>query len=518
MRKVLAFFLLALSTSLPAQILHGLKPSGCNVDSFPKVSFVWNSPNPKVLESSHFSLSEDGRKVDFTLEKLPVDRSEDVKKSVLFLWEDMASHNHQSDFTRELLIRFFNETNLDSTDCFEVAVFDRQKDTEKGVLKPLVGEFTPDNQLIIKELSDYRRNNRQYSEYPLQSELYQAIEEGIDMLKEKCPDRSGVVVVITAGLNMKASGACTEMGLVYDKAIKADIPVYVVKYPVAGNTPEVNILAEKTYGLVVSSDTEVPYALEQLQQHYRGMDDRLRGCDYKFSFLATERDGKQHNLSFMADNNPYPVMSYIAPVSFGVWLSENWWVVMLASLLIIGGVVLVVFLVRKKNQKQEKANQAIQEQMRQHEERERRNREAMETLRREQQEKERAAKEAARREEETANEERLSKMMQVKNLYPRLKCRAGSDTFSYTILKPRISLGRDANNDVSFSMENKLFNNHTVSGRHAEIVFNGAEFKIINKSLTYTQGVVVNGQFYQQYALRNGDMIGLGEAIITFYV
>jgi hypothetical protein len=487
------------------------------VDSFPKVSFVWNSPNPKVLDPSHFSLSEDGRKVDFYLEELPADKNEVVKKSVLFLWEDMASHNHQSDFTRELLIRFFSETDLDSTDLFEVAVFDRQKDTEKGVLKPLVGEFTFDNHLVIKELSNYRKNNRHYNEYPHQSELYQAIGEGIDLLQNECPDRSGVVVVITAGLNMKASGACTEMGLVCDYAIKAGVPVYVVKYPVAGNAPEVNTLAEKTYGQVVSSNTEVPYALEQLQQYYREMDDCLRGRDYKFSFMAAERDGKQHDLSLMVDNISYSV-KYKAPQESFIWLKDNWWVILFLLMLITGCVVLVVLLVKNKNKKQEKANQDIQKQMRQHEERDRRNREAMETLRREQQEKERAAKETARREEETAKEERLSKLMQVKNLYPRLQCRAGSDTFSYTILKPRISLGRDADNDVSFNTENKLFNNHTVSGRHAEIVFNGIEFEIINKSLTYTQGVVVNGQFYQQYALRNGDMIGLGEAIITFYV
>ena len=58
----------------------------------------------------------------------------------------------------------------------------------------------------------------------------------------------------------------------------------------------------------------------------------------------------------------------------------------------------------------------------------------------------------------------------------------------------------------------------TVSGFHAEIRFTGAAFEIINKSQSYTQGIIVNGQFFQQCTLKSGDKIGLGEAIITFYV
>ena len=77
--------------------------------------------------------------------------------------------------------------------------------------------------------------------------------------------------------------------------------------------------------------------------------------------------------------------------------------------------------------------------------------------------------------------------------------------------KPQITIGRDGHNDLVLS-------DQTVSGYHAEIRFNGTAFELINKSRSYTQGIIVNGQFFQQCTLRSGDMIGLGEALLTFYV
>ena len=80
-----------------------------------------------------------------------------------------------------------------------------------------------------------------------------------------------------------------------------------------------------------------------------------------------------------------------------------------------------------------------------------------------------------------------------------------------TITKPTTRIGRNDNNDI-------VIPNRTVSGFHAEIVFNGNTFEVFNRSTSYTRGIIVNGQFFQQTALRNGDMIGLGEATITFYL
>lgn len=508
------------SISTSAQIQRGLKES-YNLDEFPQVTFVWNTANPEPMDVSHFALYEGNEPVRFTLTAMPVDNTKPVNKSILILWEDMASHSRQSDFTRDMLTRFFREVSIVSTDRFEVAVFDRQKDTEKSIIKPLMGQFSSDSYRLAEAVQSHKKNTRQYGDFPKQTDLYLAINEGITMLKKEPANRTGVIVVVTAGLNMKASGASTEMETVRKNALEAGIPVYVVKYPLSGNAPEVNTLAESTYGLVSSSSTDAATAADNLKQSYRTLDNRLRGHDYRFSFTAKGgRDGKPHPLRLTVDKVRQPLPPYIAPkITFGQWLTGHWWLVALAVLLIAGGIILSVMLSKKKNREREQANQAMQEQMRrEHEESERRNREVVEGMRREQEAKERAAKDAAARAQMAADEERLGRLMQTKNLYPRLQCKVGTETFTYTIGKPRVTLGRNEKNDVAFTMRNASFNNQTVSGQHAEIVFNGSAFEVVNLSHTYTQGIIVNGQFYQRYTLRNGDMIGLGEAIITFYL
>lgn len=505
----------ALCLVLQAQPQRGVK-GGYDVTEFPKVTFVWNTPNPDLLESSYFVLTEEEKSLSPIVRALPVDNSKTLKKSVLVLWEDMASHSRQSEFTRTILSRFFQETSLNTNDRFNVAVFNRQRDSRPHVLTPLLSRFSNDGTRLADAVKEYRKSGERFSSFPMQSDLYLAINEGIDMLKKEDADRVGVIVVVTAGLNVKAAGASTEMETVRKNALETGIPIYVVKYPLAGNAPEVNSLAESTYGLTVSSvDSDV--ATNNLKDLYRQFDNRLCGRDYKITFITESKcDGKPHSLCLAVNKVRQSIPPYMAPnMTLGQWLVEYWWLALVVVLVLAGAIVFIVISVQKRK----KSSQAMQEQIRrEQEESERRNREALEVMHRVQEAKERAAQEAAARAQSAAEEERLVSLMRTKNLYPRLQCKTGNTGFTFTIGKPRITLGRDAKNDVAFTTKNDRFDNMTVSGHHAEIVFNGSGFEVVNVSRSYTKGIVVNGQLCQRHTLRSGDMIGLGEAVITFYL
>jgi len=99
--------------------------------------------------------------------------------------------------------------------------------------------------------------------------------------------------------------------------------------------------------------------------------------------------------------------------------------------------------------------------------------------------------------------------IQHNNSFPRLQCRAGYDNFTYNITKPRTTIGRGHDNDV-------VLNHLTVSRHHAEIVNNGYGYEIID--LGSTNKVIVNGDFFQRKILMDGDIFGLGEAVLTFYM
>ena len=89
----------------------------------------------------------------------------------------------------------------------------------------------------------------------------------------------------------------------------------------------------------------------------------------------------------------------------------------------------------------------------------------------------------------------------------RLLCQVGSNTYTYHINDLRTTIGRDNANDL-------VINHLTVSRHHAEIVSSSAGFEIIDKGST--NKVIVNGQFFQRKVLRDGDIIGLGEVVLTF--
>ena len=502
--------LLSLCLGVQAQVQRGLK-SSYNTENFPEISFVWNNANPEILERSQFVLTENDKNIDFKFAVLPEGNTELQKKSILFLWEDMASHRGQSDFTHNLLSRFFNETTLNENDKFNIAVFNRKKDTERIVLQTLLPDFVNDSYKLSNAVKNHRNKNEHFREFPLQSDLYLAINNGVDLLKKQPSDHIGIIIVVTAGLNIKAAGASTEMETVRKNALEAGIPVYVIKYPIFGDTPEVNSLAASTYGLTTAS-VKVETALSELQSFYRNFNSRNYGQDYKIIFTTTaKRDGKTHPIRLTIDKVPQRIPPFTAPdMTFSLWVKENLWLFINLVAAFIGIVVLIVILLLRSKKRKEAAIQTNLENVRQEAEaKTNAARQEADRIHQEQlayqQEQEREKREGKAK----AEKERLTRLMHTKNLFPRLQCRVGNDSFTYNVNKPVTTLGREADNDVVLS--------HPKTSRyHAEIVFTGNDFKIIDKGST--NKVIINGQFFQRAMLKNGDIIVLGEAVITFYL
>ena len=509
MRRIF-LFLLSLSVAIVAnaQLQRGLK-GDFNTDNFPKVSFVWNTPSPEVLDKSQFVLTEDGKNVDFEVSALSADeKGMSCDKSILFLWEDMASHSGQYGFTKQLLNDFFGGTSFGSGDKLSVAVFNRKKDG-RDILQTITDGFETDPSSVADAVNSYGPSKERYGTYPLQSDLYLAISSGIELLKKEPSNRLGVIVVITAGLNVKAPGASTEMATVRQTAIDAGIPIYVVKYPAFGDAPEVNTLAESTYGQHVSTK-DAGQAENYLNDFYQNFERRGYGNDYQITFTSTaKKDGKLHNIGLKVDKVDQNIPAFTSPdMTFGEWISENLILFIVLVVVAIALIVLAVWLIRnsikKRNRRIADSEAALQSEI------QRSNQAMNELQQRHEMEKQQREAEAALK-AKTENEARLADLMHTKNMYPRLQCQVGGMSFAYTMDKPHLTLGRDKNNDVVLVAG-------TVSGFHAEINFDGTAFQIVNKSQTYSQGIIVNGQFYQQYTLKNGDMIGLGEALVSFYL
>ena len=510
MKKVFTIIALLLFSFCEAQISRGLK-GDYDTEKFPEISFIWNTVESNVLEKQQFVLTENEKTKDFVFEALPKNGIQTQKKSILFLWEDMKSHSYQTDNTRELLDGFFKQTVFSPNDRFNVAVFNR-KGNKKKILEPLLSDFVSDNDRLATVVADYKKSNETFKEYPQMADLYSAINEGIDMLKAEPADRVGVIVVVTMGLNMKAAGSTTEMETVRKHAVEAGIPVYVVKYhQPAGDSPEVNMLAASTYGktIFLTHDT-ANEAVVELQDLYKNLDARCYGQDYKLTFTTSaKRDGKPHPIHLTVNKVPQQIPAFVSPdMTFRIWVKEHLLLFILLVVLLVGLIVMTILLIvsgAKKRKKRELENKAKMQQ-----EIDRANQE-QERWRREQERKEQEKRAAEERQKQAAEAEKLMKLMRTKNMFPRLQCSMPGKSFSYSICQPFTKVGRNRDNDV-------VLDNQTVSKYHAEINFTGAAFEIANKSTSYKKGVLVNGQYFQKATLKSGDVIGLGEAVITFYV
>jgi hypothetical protein len=484
-----------------AQTLRG----DVNTADYPAVSFTWNEYNPETLDSAQFILKSDSGRIAACVENLPFNDSVPQAKSILFLWEDLnhPSHEGQSKFVQSVLHQFFGDSTLNSADRFNIAVFDRKggNDVGNSIHTWLSKDLTSNRQKLAEALSMFRPKYDLFSNQQ-NSELYLAIEEGIARLEKEPSDRVRAIVVFTAGSNLDNYGGRNSIDEA--RAVSLKIPVYVVKYPIRGceHCSNIDLISQKTYGQqIATADTLI--ATDLLRQCYSGMSARHHGQDYRIAFTSPfSRDGQQHSITLTVGGKEYPI-SFTAPeLSFKMWLKENllWAILTGITTLII--IALATFFIIRAVKKHRRKLIELEMQQRAAAQEAEDNRKEFEQYRQQ-----KAAEETLA--EKREKEKKFVELMQVKNLLPRLQYESSNEKTTFRIVMPETTVGRDESNDF-------VLLNDSVSRRHAKIVFNGNAFEI--QDLGSSNKVIVNGSFTERVALKNGDIIGLGEVVIYFSV
>lgn len=490
---------LFLITNLSAQ-QTGKIENGFNVENFPEVSFIYHSYNPDVLDKSNFwYLKEAGCNREFDIEILPA-AINGLPQTTLILWEDMAHNGSgQFNFTQKVLSGFFNRADISDSDKFAVAAFNRRKNASTTLID-LTNGFTNDKSQIVSAIQIYKHSTERYPEFPNRSDMYTAIREGMELLAPL--QNAKAIVVFTSGYSMKNSGSDSEVQVLF-KAQQLHIPVYIFQYYYrSGVAPESEGFAKSTFG-AFNSYMDVSTAERALINLYPQIGKRYQGHDYKISFTTDAERGTEARMIVLSIDGVEIQEQLLPPQhTFGTWVSIHpWWAVLLVAVLAVLGVGVVLFVRKTKRNAVEN-----RQELNALEQRRIQDKEAVEQYQRNLEDKARQERESRERQ---AEEEKLRRLMEVKNMYPRLKCRIGSDTFTYEIDKPKTLVGREADNDL-------ILNDDRVSRHHATIEFDGNSFEIIDKHST--NKVIVNGQFVERAALKSGDIIGLGEVILTFYI
>jgi len=500
LRKICPVLLiLCWATSLFAQ-QSGKIENGFNVSLFPKITFTYHSYSPDSLSASDFwHLTEDGTDRKFQVKKLPSDTtSAATPQTILILWEDMAYNgSEQFSFTKNTLSGFFNTANITGTDRFAVAAFNRRGNTSSA-LTDLTDGFSNNIPEIDNVICRYKQSAKHYPEYPNRSDLYTAIREGLDRLAAVQGVKA--IIVFTSGRPMKNSGADSEAQVLL-KAQRLHIPVYIFQYYFkSGVASEAENFARSTGG-TFSSYTDADLARQELTLLYPQISRRYRGHDYEITFTSGAGRGAEArmiSLSVCGDEIQQQLLP--PPHTIRSWVESHRWIVIISVIVVILVTILFVVLIcrTKRSATESRRNIAKLEQ------RYIKDQAAAEEYRHnsEQQLRQQQAEEM-----QQAKADRLNRLMAAKNIYPRLKCRAGAESFTVEITGPTTRIGREADNDI-------VLNDKKVSRHHADIVFTGSQFEIIDRGST--NRVIVNGMFVERAILKSGDIIGLGESVITF--
>ncbi len=247
-----------------------------NTTNFPDITFRVNLFNPAPKPKSAFDIQENGQSRDFTFNNIAPEIASETNKTVLIILEDMSNSTHpgQKKFYKHVLINSISQW-VKNGDKVNIALFDRSRDG-KNVLRHLLPEYTDDTSSLINEVKIYpSKDDRWYRQKS--SDLYNAIYDGLNELKDKDPENKRFLLVLSAGYNNPASNE-TKLDRSIDLARRHRIPIYSVQYFLWEHRRLTSAI-ESTYGReIFTKDKQEATSL--LLKHHK------MGKHILFSFLS----------------------------------------------------------------------------------------------------------------------------------------------------------------------------------------------------------------------------------------
>ena len=516
MKKIFTFALLCVLCpyAMMAQA-EGYMKETFNSEMFPLVSFVWHDDGADMLQEEDVRfLKENGMSKSFTMQPLQRD-IRNSGKHIIILWEDFKEISKgkdirvgQHEFIKSTIGQFLASGQLGYNDNIIVADFHRNTNTT-SVMHALNATFSNDFEYLGDLVANHTHSNRSFTDAPNCTDLYTAVREAIEMLRDLPEDGgSRAVYLFTAGHPRNVPGA-DSADQVLLLAQRCNIPVYILEYwPASGVAMEPANFAKATEGDFQSFDQkEVKTACNTMLNWYKRIDDSYFGYDYRFTFESSLKRGDDPQTVALNIKGVEFQEQYLPPAfSLKEWIKEHILLTVLVVLLILLLIALAIVLSVIGHKKKAKKINDLENQQRMAEaEAQQAIAQANSSLNeyKRQQERSRAA------EKERAEQERLSALMKTKNVYPRLVWELEGSKSSFDITKPTVTIGRDAGNNL-------VLKHSSVSRQHAIITYDGYGFYIIDTNST--NHVIVNGTIQSQTVLHSSDTIQLGQAKIIFYL
>ena len=492
-----------------------------NTSEFPTVEIPLNLYDPDLKSKNAFEVSENGQPVEFELENLPLELN-DTTKNVLILVEDIRKyHGNQTDDFKRILKKAVPRF-MRKGDKLMIAFFDRNRDGSTP-LRPLLPEFTSDTSALLEALDTFAPPADRFNTQP-SSDLYNAVYDGISMLKEKFPGRNNVLVVMSGGKNLELSNYNSLTDLTaYARENK--IPVYSLQYMVYEHE-NIDALAKGSYGKYfhirgtypLKGNHDVQTASDSLVSFMNGAVERLQGKNYLLRYRSRfDRDGRMHTVTIKTGSHVKEIGFTAPDCDWKCWYERH--KIRIRRLAVPLGLLTILLIglwIRNRLKKRrEKARmeallasqeEALGMQQQIASEIERKAREAERKARELQQ----RLEEEKRRRRQTEEQQRLQEIireMQSAKGFARLRIIRDRGYEDREINKPSFTVGKDKSNDLRLD-------DPAVSAKHFRIVYRDGRYYA--EDTGSTNGTYVNGRRIDRRQLKHNDIIEAGRTKMIF--
>ncbi|MEY4861090.1 MAG: hypothetical protein RL059_789 [Bacteroidota bacterium] len=495
-----------------------LKPSTPVADSFPTISgeLWYRGFGSSALTKEQLSISENGKKVEFSLTPIAFKSDAPKNKKIVFLIENhwLPIGIAERKFFNEVISRGIRNS-INPGDQVMVASFDWYRDG-KYIYQETNG-YTDDISEILSAVSSIKAKKRNQSQ--IGSDINQSLMETLRFINQSNDSMPAAIFLFSDEMD-NIVGKIQSIDIKIE-SIKSNIPIYALSYFNASRYGQIikNEICQPSYGsYYASKSNNVDSSALRLSMFLDGMIENSRGSLYAYSYKTELKKDKQSaELSFEVKSlpNAEKITLLIPTKSILEWIIDN---KITSTASVLGFILLIIFIViyikqsKKKllQQKEElqKTQVELQNQAIKADNEKKETNARLLKIQQEQIEKENENERAKSLKEEKKEEERLTKLMLLKGAFPKLSYSYQGNNGSIEVNCPVFTIGRETTNMFYIQL-------NTVSKKHAVIKFHeNGTYSITDTGSS--NGTMVNGEKISETTLKSGDFIQIGDIGITF--
>ena len=520
--SLLTILFVSLTFSVFYSQSNEIQVSGVKSKSYPEFSAQLSVRNPDKIDESKISFFEGDTELKVTFSDPKVANDVSKNKSVLFVVLNHQAHRDRTRWYQGVLRNAMNKNMMQAGDEFSIVSFDCSRpeygDIEKQLLFPKNPNFTKNPSDFGSQVNSIDMSKRRHRDNCQKiGDIYGAIVEAIKIMEGLETQNSKSIVVLADDW----SGGVVREEIIGKDARKYDIPIYgITYYQNIKRDYGIKDICENSYGAyAIDRSNRVDEMSDRLLEFMNNQIQRASGWVYDISFKSPHnKDGKNHavRVQYKSDKQITGFQYSDPKQTFSDWVNANMLLFIgLIALFLLVVILIVVFVKKRKRERleaerlqdeeldrvrsqQENADSKVAQQQQ-----ELQNMKAAESAKLQ---KEEAAKRKKEKEEQDAV--KVQEMSARGNL-PWFTFDFNGTSGSIEMNAPEFSFGRGK--DVSYTLNHK-----TVSRNHFVVSFDNGSYSI--QDLGSSNGTLVNGVKVSQSKLNHGDVIGVGEILLTFHI